>query len=108
MSRPLVQARLLGEDPHRGADLRVLATEAESGDLRGSGRRRDERAEQPQGRRFACAVGSEEAEDLAFAHVEIDAVHRCECPESLGQFLCADDGLHLIRSLFLEFTDERI
>ena len=99
---------MLGEDPDRGADLRVVATEAKSGDLSGPGGRRDERAEQSQGGRFACPIGSEEAEDLALAHFEIDPVHRHQVPESLRQFLGADDGLHLFRSLFLEFTDDRV
>ena len=105
---PLVEARLLGEDPDRRADLGVLAAEPESGDLGGPRARRDERAEEAQGRRFARAIGSEEAEDLALVHVEIDAVHRGEVAESLGQLLGADDGLHRIRSLFLEFTDDRV
>src|SRR5438093_222129 len=86
----------------------VFAAEPESSDLGGPGGRRDERAEEAQGGRFARAIGAEEAEDLALVHVEIDAVHRGEVAESLGQLLGADDGLHRIRSLFLEFTDDRV
>ena len=90
----LVEARLLSEDPDGRADLRIVPAEAKPGDLRGPGARRDKGAEQPQGRCFAGAVGSEEAEDLALVHVEIDAVNRGEGAEPLGQFLRADDALH--------------
>src|SRR5207249_506927 len=90
----LVEAWLLSEDPDGRADLRIVPAEAKPGDLRGPGARRDERAQQPQGRCFAGAVGSEEAEDLALVHVEIDAVNRGEGAEPLGQFLRADDALH--------------
>src|SRR5439155_313815 len=104
----LVEAGLLGEDPDGGADLRVIAAQLESRDLRGARSWRDERAEEPQGRRLAGAVRSQEAEDLAFMHLEINAVDGGEGAEPLGQFLGADDAPHVIRSLFLEFTDDRV
>src|SRR5439155_13718954 len=91
---PLVEAGLLGEDADLRADLPVLAAEAEPRDLRATRRRRDERAQQAQRRRLARAVRSEVAEDLALAHLEVDAVDRGERAESLGQLLGAEDRLH--------------
>src|SRR5204863_2601312 len=52
-------------------------------------------------RGLARAIGPEEAEDLALAHIEVDGVHRGEIAEALGQLVCVDDDLvlHLIRCM---------
>ena len=52
-----------------------------------AGGRRQERAEDVDGRGLACAVRPEEAEDLAFVHVEGNAVNGSEGLESFGEVL---------------------
>src|SRR5882762_5241887 len=89
-----VETGLLREDPDRGADLRVLPSEAVARDLRCSGRRTDERAQQAQRRRLARAVRPEEAEDLALTHLEIEPVDRDERAEALRELLGAYHSVH--------------
>src|SRR5205823_9066067 len=90
----LVQARLLGEDADRGADLGVVAPEAVAADLSVPRRRRDERAQEPQRRRLARAVRSEVPEDLAFSHLEIDGIDRGERSEALRELVRLEDRPH--------------
>jgi hypothetical protein len=89
-----VQAGLLGEDPDRCADLRVVAPETEAADLGAPGRGRDERAQQTQGRGLAGPVRPEVAEHLALVHLEVDAVDRGERAEALRELVGAEDCAH--------------
>src|SRR5258708_3655405 len=97
---PLVEAGLLGEDADRGPDLLVLPAEAVTGDLGGPAGRRDERAEQAQGRGLARAVRAEEAEDLALSHLEVQLLDGGQTLESLRQPLCAKDHGHQVECTF--------
>src|ERR1700694_3023252 len=54
-------------------------------DQRPAGRRFEERRQDPQRRRLAGAVRSDEPEDLAFGHLEGDVVERGAIPVRLGQ-----------------------
>ena len=96
----LVQAGLLGEDADARADLRIIATESVAGDLGGPRRRGDERAQETQGRGLAGAVRAQKAEYFALADLEIDRVHRDQIPETLGELLRAENGLHSSRVYF--------
>ena len=73
-----VEPRRLGHDRDAAPDLHaVLGRQRDPGHRGGAGRRRDERAERPDRRRLAGAIGAEEAEDLATPDVERDIVE-CE------------------------------
>ncbi len=81
-----VEARRLGHDRDPAADLdAVLRGEIDPGDRRRARARGDERAERPDGRGLARAVGAEEAEDLAARHVERDVVDGEPIAEALRQ-----------------------
>src|SRR5207245_2522657 len=114
----LVRARLLGEAADGRADLRIVAAESESGDFGRARRGSDQGTEQSQRGGLPGTVRPEEAEHLSLVDLEIDAVHRDELAESLGQLVGAQHRLH-VGSLwgserqspsnrYLEFTDDRI
>ena len=90
----LIETGLLGEDADRRPDLLVLPAEAVARDLRGPAGRRDERAQEPQGRGLARPVGPKETEDLALAHLEIEILDRGETVEALRQSISAQHHTH--------------
>src|SRR4051812_41719559 len=53
---------------------------------------REQRREHPQHRRLAGTVRTEDAEDLALAHLEVDAVDGPQVAEGLHQAACLDSG----------------
>src|ERR1051325_1941827 len=62
-------------------------------------RRRRELAEDAvEQRRLSRAVRPDQAEDLALAHVEGDAVDRAYAAERLGKIAYFQDGIHLLRT----------
>src|SRR6266542_6518911 len=91
---PFVEAGLLGEDAHGGADLRVVLAQDVTCHLGAPGRGRDEGTQEAQSGGLSRAVRTQEAEDLAFPYLEIEAVDGGERAESLRQLFGADDGLH--------------
>ncbi len=70
----IVEVRVLRQVPDSALDLDVAHRPAE--DLRAAGRRKDELHEQLQRRGLTRAVRTEEAEDLALADLEGQAVER--------------------------------
>src|SRR4051794_19152432 len=52
----------------------------------------EQRGEHPQHRGLAGTVGTEDAEDLALAHLEVDAVDGPQVAEGLHQAACLDGG----------------
>jgi len=69
----LVKVRALGHETESSSTARIGHRDTvDRGVARG---RKDQPREHLDGRRLARAVGPDEAEDLAFFHVEIDAAH---------------------------------
>ena len=87
-----VERGLLERGADHGAHPRALLDDVVAADARGAGRRRQQRRQHQDGRRLACAVGAEEAVDLAGVDVEIDGVDR---PRPLLEL--ADEPLDLDR-----------
>jgi hypothetical protein len=79
-----VRGHRLRDDTDDFADLVGIADDIVAGDARESGGRGDERGEHAQQRGLAGAVGAEQAEDLAVAHSEAQAVDGAEIAEALG------------------------
>ena len=79
----------------------VMAVERKSRDLGGSRRRRDQRAECPDGRGFARAVRAKESEDLSSLDAEGDVLESDALTELLGEVAHHDHRLarRLLRRL---------
>ena len=60
------------------ADLAVLAHHVVPRDLGGAGGRRQQRGEHPQRGGLACAVGTEEGDELALGDLEIETANRLD------------------------------
>jgi hypothetical protein len=76
--RLTVDARLLRHVPDGAPDDGGLADDVVPGHLRVAGVGPRERREHAHGGRLSCAVRAEEAEDLALAHGEANAVERLD------------------------------
>ena len=73
-----VQGVLLGDDPAELLGQRGVGGDVDAAQEGAPGRRDDPGREHASGGGLACAVRSEEAEDLAGPHVEVELVHRRE------------------------------
>ena len=89
----LVDRRVLAGDADQLADAVRLAGHVDAEDLRVARVDRQQRREHPQHRRLAGAVRAEDAEDLALAHLEVDAVDGAQVAEGLHQAACLDGRL---------------
>ena len=81
----LVDRRVLAGDADQLADTMRLAGDVDAEDPRLARVDRQQRREHPQHRGLAGAVRSEDAEDLALAHLEVDAVDGAQVAELLHQ-----------------------
>ena len=75
-------------------DLARLAHEVEAIDLRRTRGRRQERRQHLERRRFARAIGAEQAEDLPFFDAQYHIVHRRHRAEAFGQSLYFENRAH--------------
>ena len=89
-----VERGLLEDDADLAADLGLLAFQVPAGDGGPAGGGGERRGEDRHGRRLPRAVGSEQAEQLPFRHVEADAVHRVApgAPVAFDQVSDVDRG----------------
>ena len=88
----LVQAVLLRHDAQAGADAGPVDRRVEAEHPQRAGRDGRHAADHPHGGGLPGTVRPEEAEGLALAHLEVDAVDGGERAEPLGQALGPDEG----------------
>jgi hypothetical protein len=72
------QTRFVGEKGQPPFGLDGLARQVEPANLHGAARRRDDAGQTAQGRRFARAIGADQADDFPGAHRKGQIVHRRE------------------------------
>ena len=89
-AEPLVKTRVFQQRAGAGTNLVALRSRIETEHLRAAAGRFDQAEQQPDGRRLACAIGSEEAEHRARRNLQREIVQRSNLLESPRQPLCAD------------------
>ena len=80
-----VEIVLLGDHPEARPDFRALSGRVHAQDAQGPAGGVGNAADHPHGGRLARSVGPQKAEHLAPFDLEVDAVHRSEVAEPLGQ-----------------------
>src|SRR5579863_1466009 len=86
------QRHAFGDDADLPFDFYGTDVEVESEDLDLPGTGREQSGEHLDGGGFPCAVGAEEAEELAGRHLQVDAVDGKQLAEAAGQALGGDGG----------------
>ena len=71
-----IERELAGQIAHHALDVHRSPPAVQARDARAAGVREEQRHQQPHRRRLACAVGTEEAEHLAFGHLERQVIRR--------------------------------
>ena len=84
-------ARAGNAEGGQAGQLALAEEEAPRGGRERPGQHGEERA-------LACAVGADQAEDLAFPELQLDAVDGLEAAEALRQSLGAQRDAHVLRS----------
>jgi hypothetical protein len=88
----LVDRRILTGQPDLLPNLRRVADDVEAHDTRRALVRRQQRRQDPHGRRLAGAVRAEQPEDAPTLDVEVDAAQRLDVAVALVQAGCLDSG----------------
>ncbi len=83
-----VERGSLDQRANPGQDLGAMREDIAAQYLNAALRRRDQPQQHANRRRLACAVWTEEAEDLATTHLEAELVNGQPCPIALGEINC--------------------
>src|SRR5262249_31466534 len=92
----LVEVQIAGHKPDPGLDGGRLAPDVQAVDPSLARRGLEHSHEQADGRGLAGAVGTEEAEDLALLHAEIQRDHAVSTPVRAGEAASLDGGGHAL------------
>ena len=91
---PAVQSQLAGDVADATARLDALRARVQTEQVRRTGARPDEVQQYADGGRLAGPIGTQKAEDLAHAHLQVEVGHAALGAVELGQLVGADGGAH--------------